>query len=435
MPSHKINFTKAALSNISIPEKGKRDYYHDQKEKGLILDVTGAGSKSFYLYQRVEGRPERVFLGKFPDLSIENARKLAIQKKGEIALGKNPQNERRKFRQEMTLGDLYQEYMERYSKRQKRSWQYDEREIPKYLGHWFNRKLSQIKKSEIQLYHTKVHDKNGLYQANRVLERTRAMYNKAIEWGWEGTNPTIGIKKFKEKSRDRFIQPNELPCLMRALQSEENEVARDFIIMALYTGARKTNVLQMRWEQIDFTRNIWRIPETKNGEPQDVILIPQAIEVLKNRKLHGAISPWVFPSDSKAGHLADPKKAWIRAKQLATIYIWEAEPHLKALIDSVKESMPEQIDVGRIYKGITKKAEEKGVYLEEGLMDIRLHDIRRTFGSYQAISGASLQVIGKSLGHKSQHATQVYSRLHNDPVREAMEKAGQMMEDLGNEHA
>ncbi len=68
MASHRLNFTKAALLKAPAAKKGSRDYYYDEREAGLILSVTGAGSKSFYLYKRIEGRPERLLLGKFPDI-------------------------------------------------------------------------------------------------------------------------------------------------------------------------------------------------------------------------------------------------------------------------------------------------------------------------------------------------------------------------------
>ena len=90
MASFEINFTKAALLAAGAAEKGKRDYYYDAREKGLMLAVTAAGSKTFYLYKRIEGRPERLLLGEFPDLTVENARKLAASAKGEIAMGENP---------------------------------------------------------------------------------------------------------------------------------------------------------------------------------------------------------------------------------------------------------------------------------------------------------------------------------------------------------
>jgi integrase len=105
----------------------------------------------------------------------------------------------------------------------------------------------------------------------------------------------------------------------------------------------------------------------------------QAIEILNDRRAK-TNSEWVFPSDGSAsGHLADPKKAWQR---------------------------------------ILARAEIK---------DLRIHDLRRSLGSWQASTGASGYVIGKSLGHKSQQATQIYARLNLDPVRESVERATQAM--------
>ena len=272
-------------------------------------------------------------------------------------------------------------------KKYKLSWWKDEMEINRFLTHWFKRKISTISQQEIRAIHEKIGSDSGLYQANRLLSRISAIYNKAIEWGYKGENPSKGIKKFKEQSRDRFIQTDELPKLFKALEQEENTIVRDYIYLSLYTGARKNNVLTAKWEQINFSLLEWRIPITKNGEPQTIPLIEQAVKLLKNRKkendkleLQDFQNQWVFPSlTSKAGHLTDPKKGWAR---------------------------------------ILERAE---------IENLRLHDIRRTMGSYQAITGASLPIIGKSLGHKTSQATQIYSRLNNDPVRQSMEKAVGLM--------
>lgn len=378
MASHHLNFTKAALEKAAPPEKGKRDYYYDQREQGLVMAVTPGGSRSFYLYKRVEGRPERIYLGKFPDMSIENARKQAAKTKGKIASGKNPQTEKRAIRDEMTFAALFGEYMEKYSKVHKRSWRYDEREVKKFLSHWFKRKISSITKSEVERLHAKTGKENGLYQANRLLERVRSIFNKAIDWGWEGSNPATGIKKFKEQSRDRFLQPDELPAFFEALANEPNEAARDFFMISLLTGARKSNTLAMRWKDINFTTATWRIEDTKNGDPQTIHLPTQAMEILKERKLHSE-SPWVFPGSGKSGHLADPKKAWTR------------------------------------------------ILTEAGIDNLRIHDLRRTLGSYQAATGANGYIIGKSLGHRSQQSTAIYARLNLDPVRESVNKATDAM--------
>lgn len=357
---------------------------HDTKEDGLSAYLTANGIITFFVRKRIQGRDERVVIGNYPAITIEQARKQALSIKSQVAQGQDPMEDKRRLRADMTFAELFHEFMERYSKKHKKSWQYDEREINKFLSHWFKRKISSISKQEIQHLHEKTHDENGLYQANRLLERIRAMFNKAIEWGWQGSNPSIGIKKYKEKSRDRFMQTDELPRLFAALEQEENEVVRDYIMLSLLTGARKANVLAMRWEAVSFTTKQWRIPETKNGEPITLPLAELAMAILERRRQE-TNSEWVFPSpSSQSGHLADPKRAWHRTMRRAEI------------------------------------------------TNLRIHDMRRTLGSYQAIGGTSLQIIGKSLGHKSQQATQIYAKLNLDPVRESVEKATQAMLAAGN---
>jgi integrase len=378
LASHHLNFTKAALLKAPPAAKGKKDYYYDEREKGLVMAVTGTGTKTFYLYKRIEGRPERLLLGRFPDMTVEQARKRAVAAKGEIATGANPQKERRAIRDEMTFGDLFAEYLEKYSKVHKRSWQYDEREVNRFLSRWFKRKISSFDRAEIERLHAKIGKENGTTQANRLLERIRSIFNKAIEWGWQGNNPAVGIKKFKEKSRDRFLQPDELPRFFEALENEANETARDFFMISLLTGARKSNTLAMRWRDINFSTETWRIEETKNGEAQTIHLPKQAIAILTARKLTSE-SPWVFEGSGTSGHLADPKKAW------------------------------------------------KRILSEAGIEDLRIHDLRRTLGSYQAATGANGYIIGKSLGHKSQQSTAIYARLNLDPVRESVNKATDVM--------
>lgn len=432
-PNETVNFTKATIAGFPVPPTGKRYAFKDARVRGLVVRVTPNGKRTFQLYQKHLGRPVRITLGSFPDMTVEQARNEATKAKGALAAGTNPNVEKYRMRQEITLRELFSLYMERYSKLEKKSWRYDEREINKFLSHWFNRKISDISKYEIKSLHLKVHERNGLYQANRILERIRAMYNKAIEWGWDGQNPTNGIKKFKERSRDRFVRPDEMPLLLKAIESEENEVARDYFLILLFTGARKTNVLQMRWEQIDWHNKTWRIPDTKNGEPVVLPLSQKAEEILGQRLKASNSSPWVFPSNSsKQGHLADPKKAWNRIKQAATIAFWAKNDRTTAPIRKAIFNRDMDSDIGNHYRAIQKAAQAEKADLPTGLMDVRIHDIRRTFGSYQAMSGASLQIIGESLGHKSQQSTQVYARLQNDPVRLSIERATEEMMSLSS---
>jgi len=374
-----FNFTKKSLDALPLPEKGKRLYVYDTKVRGLELMVTEQGSKSFKVYRKLNDKPIRVTLGKYPEMTVENARREAQRVLAEINSGKNPNEEKKKLRAETTFGEMFSMYMERYSKLHKKTWKYDEKDVPRFLGHWFRRKLSDVIKQEIQSLHEKIRQENGLYQANRLLARIHIIYNKAIEWGWEGMNPAQGVKKFKEKSRERFLHPDELPRFFESLEAETNDTIRDYIYVSLFTGVRRSNVLAMRWGDIHFERREWLVPETKNGEPLRVHLIETIIDILKNRLEVYGRKEWVFEGSGETGHLMEPKAGWKRILERANI------------------------------------------------KDLRLHDLRRTLGSWQAATGANSFMIGRSLGHKSSQSTAVYARLNIDPVRESVEKATQAM--------
>jgi len=374
-----FNFTKKSLDALHWPEKGKRHYIYDTKVRGLELMVTEQGTKSFKVYRKLNDKPVRVTLGKYPEMTIEQARNEAQKIITEMLKGKNPNDEKKKLRAETSFGELFSMYMERYSKHHKKTWRSDERDVPKFLGHWFQRKLSSITKHEIRALHEKIRTENGLYQANRLLARIHIIYNKAIEWGWEGVNPAQGVKKFKEKSRDRFLHPDELPRFFESLDAEFNDTIRDYIYVSLFTGARKSNVLAMRWDDIHFDRREWLVPETKNGEPLRVHLVERVIDILKMRLEKYGKREWIFEGQGVTGHLMEPKLGW---------------------------------------KRILERAEIK---------DLRLHDLRRTLGSWQAATGANSYMIGRTLGHKDSQSTAIYARLNIDPVRDSVEKATEAM--------
>jgi integrase len=389
--SSEINFTKQSLAKIPTPDKKKRIYKRDSKEKGLALCKTHTGKISFYLRKMIDSKDSRVLIGHYPDLSIENARKKSLSLKGQIADGGNPQKEREKLKQEITFGKLWLQYMNLHSKPHKKSWQEDEDYYKRHLKGFESVKISNITRSDIENLKSEVSNKNGIFVANKLLAIISVVFNKAIQWGFQGDNPANNIKKFKEKSRSRFLKSDELPKFFEALEKEENDLFKDFFYVAIFTGIRKSNILAIKWQDIDFDQKILYIPDSKNGEPQDFPLSDQVIEILKNRKiinkkleLKDYKKNWVFPSKtSKSGHLEEPKSAWRRIKE------------------------------------------------RSGINDIRIHDLRRSLGSWQAINGASLPIIGKSLNQKSIKATQIYARLSNDPVRESVNKTVDTIIEVG----
>jgi integrase len=379
MAENKFNFTKAALDGLPLPISGKRTAYHDAKTNGLQIRITSSGIKTFCVFKRIKaGNPERMTLGRYPEMSIEQARKEAARINSLIADGINPNTDVRAMKTETTLQQLFDEFIKHrrnrrgayLSEKTKRSYRYD---FDLYLAKWGKRQLSIFKDTDFGKLHSEI-GKEHPTTANRVIAMASSLFGYATEHKlFRGINPAHGIKKFPETKRDRFLQSDELPSFFRALAEETNDTLRDYFLISLLTGARRSNVQEMQWKQIHFDRAEWRIPTTKNGDPQTVTLTPEVIEILNERQNCDPL--WVFPGTGITGHLVEPKKAWKRVLDRA------------------------------------------------GLEDLRIHDLRRTLGSWQAKTGASLVIVGKSLNHKSPSTTAIYARLDLDPIRASVERA------------
>lgn len=393
MSENRFEFGKVKIEALPLPDDGKRATYYDTKTPRLALRVTSKGAKTFYVVKRVAAEVVWIKLGVFPDLTAENARKEAERILGQFAHGQNPAEARRASKIEPTFAEFFKEYGERHGDK-KRSWNTDESIYKNHLKKPLaSRKLSAISRETISRI---LSDLERAGKAGGTVNNVRAlvssMFSKAIEWGYASANPVVGIKTRPKVKRDRFLQSDELPRFFKALAEETNETLRDYILMALLTGARRSNLLAMRWRDVNLAEGIWRIPRTKNGNPQNVTLSPEAVAILKVRQQTADDKAvFVFPGIGESGHIEEPKKAVIRVMKRA------------------------EIPYGRkVENGAT------------------LHDLRRTLGSWQAKTGASLAIIGKSLNHQSQQTTAIYARLDLDPVRAAVNTAtAAMMEAAG----
>lgn len=383
----RLRFSKTRLAGLPVPDKG-RAYHYDTEVPGLCLCVTSAGTMSYYSYRWV-GRPVRVRIGRFPDVSVEAARKQAAEINAAVARGEDPQAERVAIRGEPTIGVAFEHWLNSYAKHHKKDGgRRNERQYGRHLKPWRNRKLSEITRRQVEAWHLRIGEKNGKVQANRVLQFLSSLFNRARGLGFEGANPTHGVKRFREVARDRFLQPDELPRFLAAVAEEPSEVFRDFFMLCLFTGGRRSNVASMQWADISLETATWRIPASsfKTGEPTSVPLSEPALAILRRREATRGDCPWVLPSKRcDAEHITEPKRPW---------------------------------------KGICERAK---------LEDLTIHDLRRTLGSWQAAGGATMAVIGKSLGHRDgSAATKIYARMNLDAVRESVDKATAAMLASGN---
>ena len=395
----RVLLTKSGILALNLPMSGKRRVVYDSKVPKLALRVTSSGARTFYVVKR-SGKMDWIRLGSFPDLTVEQARNEALKVLAEFARGDDPAAVKRARRSELTFEQAFLVYLR--DKRRRDGSEISEKTKRDYsdlvrlhLSRVRTVKLSEIDRAKVKAAHASITRKSPA-QADKAVAVISAVYSHAREAeAYGGTNPAAGVKKNPSVQRDRFLNSSEIPRFFEALYGVANDASRDLILLALLTGARRANVAAMRWADLHLDEGYWRIAKTKNGTPQDVTLSPLAVSVLQarakscpaeeakilercaRRELHPI--GFVFPSAGKSGHILDPRKAWERL-----------------LVDA-------------------------------SLADFRFHDLRRTLGSWQARTGASLPVIGKSLNHKTVQATQIYARLDLDPVRDSVNIATEAM--------
>lgn len=380
-----LNFTLASINDIPPAENGGRTTWHDTQQAGLILRVTDKGSKTYYAYARVKGgNPERVLIGNTDKFTPTLARAKAKQITSKLANGESYAGANKVLKAESTLNDVLTEYFGRAPMKPRSLIEYKALQTRYLAGGLGKLKLSKVTPAALSRLHSDITMgrvkgfKGGASTANRMLAMVKAAYNWATSAGLvPGANPAALIKKNAETSRDRYVEPHELAKFFTAV-SAAPELARAFFLLAILTGARRSNVCSMRWCDIDMAAALWTVPgeQSKNGETLKLPLVPEAIEVLKERLLATGGGVYVLPSTGKLGYYREPKRAW----------------------ETIKE--------------------------RSGMSDLRIHDLRRTLGSWLVRTGASTAINMKALGHKSFQAAQVYQKIADtDPVREAVGRA------------
>jgi integrase len=352
----------------------------DSELTGLGLRVYPSAKKSFVLSYRQNGRKRLYTIGKYGVFTIDEARDEAVNYLANINHGEDPVEERRKKFRAQTMNELFEIYMERHAKAHKKSWKEDQKRINnRLLPEWGNHQIDAITKNDIAFLHNKIGMK-APYEANRVLALISKIFEMAITWGIideNKVNPARRIKKFKEAKRDRWVTEQEMPELMKAIKQDTNVYARYAILMYLLTGMRKNELLQVKWTDINWTRKEIRLGDTKAGRIHYVPISSVAEEILKEiPQMVGC--PYVFAGrDGGDTYLININKPWLRIRNVAQ------------------------------------------------MEDVRLHDLRRTVGSWLAQSGHSLQLIGKVLNHSNEATTKVYAHLQDDDARRALETHGE----------
>jgi integrase len=386
-----LGLTKRAIDAAEYGGDGNsQDVRYDDQLPGFGLRIYPSGTKSFVLrYRTKSGRLRFQTLGRYGVLTLKQARDEARAILGEVAQGGDPAAEKKSAAEELFFAEYSDLYLERHAKLRKKTWKEDERRIGKHLlPRWKSHALEEISRADVAKLHAEI-GKDAPYEANRVLALVGVMFSLAEDWGFvpeTHPNPTAKIRPFREKSRERYVKPAEMPALLEAISEEPSPYVRAIPWLYLLTGLRKSELLQAKWEDLDVERRELRIPETKAGRPHVVPLSEPAFEFLTSLPREQS-NPYLFPGRKKGQPLSDITKPWRRVRE------------------------------------------------KSGLEDIRLHDLRRTVGSWMAISGASLPLIGKVLNHSDPSTTAVYARLAENSARNALERHAENIMDVAGDAA
>jgi integrase len=353
--------------------------YWDASLPGFGLRKYPNGRGSYVCSYRIQMRKRLVDLGRSDAITLEQARRRARQHFGAAVDGKDARSNVDQMRQTATVRQLAESYVNGHAKLKKKTWNIDEAYLNQLLIPKFGAHLAScITRAEIANIHTDLGQKHP-YTANRFISVIRKMYNFGRQMGMvpeETRNPATEIVPFPEKRRRRYVTLAEMPLLAAAIDEDANEFAAHALWLLLLTGVRRSEILAAKWSDVDWDNGTLYIGETKNGDPVLAPLGRAAIARL-NMIPRSADNPYIICGDIPGQPLVYLDAMWRR---------------------------------------IRKKT---------GFHDLRIHDLRRTVGSWLVRDGASLHLVGAVLNHKDQKTTAGYAYFQTEDRQRALDRHGQ----------
>jgi integrase len=374
--------TKRFIDSVT-PNPQKEVVHWDEAMPCFGLRVRPSGAKSYIVqYRTHDRRTRKMTIGRVGRLTPDQARIQAREALAEVDKNGDPMAERKAARNMISVGELSDRYMREHAhvKKKATSAAKDQQWISRFIVPAFGRrKLNAVTRADVQRLHYGM--RATPYQANRTLETLRAMFNMAEAWGIlpDGSNPCRRVQKYKEAKRERYLTPEEMARLGTTLAKVEKEGLElpgvvTCIRLLLLTGARRGEVLGLRWEWVDFEGACLRLPDSKTGAKTIPLNEPALKALADTPRIEG--KDYVCPGTRPNAPLVGIYRPWARICERAKI---------------------------------------------DGL---RLHDLRHSYASIAAGAGLGLPVIGALLGHTQASTTQRYAHLAQDPLRAAAEDIG-----------
>lgn len=319
-----MKITKLVVDKLPIPSVIKagvtaQKRYYDDTLKGFGVRVTSGGSKAFFIEKLIKGKLSRITLGRYPELTVEMARREAQKVLGQIATGVDPLAEKRSSRlKKITLEKIFNDYLEaRKSLKPKTIYDY-KRSMALAFKKWHHVPFTCITKEEVVKQHTYLGKKHGPAYADQAMAILRALFNFASAQYEDSQgrsliseNPTNRLSQtrawFRVEKRKTYIKSHELAAWYQGIMTLSNTTLRDYLLIVVLTGLRRQEAAQLKWEQIDFKDKTLTIPDTKNHEEHTLPLSDYLYNLLINRQKE-AINAYVFSGSGAGGYIIEPRK-------------------------------------------------------------------------------------------------------------------------------
>ncbi len=371
----KVRFTKRFLDGLVPKQSPSVLSVMDTEIDGFGIQVYASGIKTFFLKYSINGRQRWLTLGRFgTQLTLEQARIAAREAAASVTLRKDPVEERKRRHDAPTVNDLVEKFLTEHVQpklKPKTSAHYTWILKKHALPHLGALKAESVDVSDIRRLHHRLASTPRV--ANTVVMVLGKMFKLSEQWGVrrQNTNPCSLIERFNEPKRVCRLEDHELERLSEAMEGNGFSKNSDKLMISavrlfLLTGARRGEILNLRWDQVDLEKRILRLPDSKTGA-KAVPLGEEAIAVIQGiPRLLG--NPMVF-------QYSNPESAVTALK--------------------------------RLWSDLRVKAE---------LPDLRIHDLRHVFASQAIDSGLSLEVIAGILGQKTREVTERYAHMGVSPV-------------------
>lgn len=298
----------------NLKPQDKRYSVKDKLNNGLSIEILESGVKSWHYRYSLAGKQERLVIGRYPDLSLKDARQIRDESASLVAKGISPKKDKAKP-QSILFKDYGERYLNEVIKKERKN-PYNmilclNNDIYPTMG---SIPLDQVSIDDIRRTIWRKKDQGYDAAANQVRGLLKRMFDYAMTLGLVPFNPVLAIPSrhiHKAKPRNRYLSTNEIRVFYTTLLNSRIYRPRKLgLLLSLLTLVRKSELLRAKWEHIDFEQRMWLIPETKadsaTGHSREMIVYmsDQVIEIFKELKVIAGNEPFVFVGRKSGTHIS-----------------------------------------------------------------------------------------------------------------------------------